>query len=323
MAKLTLQDFSSGYALVSVLNTNNALIEAAIENTLSRNGAVPNQMAVDIDMNSNRINNLADSQIGTDAVNQNQVSVLIAAAGASLPTGPLAASLVTIIDAGGNYASADAEGALGEIWTLLASTSNGEGAAFLGIEDALGDFAATDVEAALAELFAAQPVTATTAVSGIVELATDAEITAGTADKIPDAAGILANVNTGFESGSFTPGLTGFSAPPGSPSISFIRQGNIVTLQLNIGTGTSNATTFNITGVPASLQTDDARTVVLMGVIDNGQPTVVGSLQMGAGSSTWQVAIDNDPSGWTNSGTKGLDINITIPVCTYPLTMSV
>lgn len=59
MAKLTLTDTSAGYALAATLNANNALIEAALENTLSRDGTSPNTMSAALDMNSNLINNLA------------------------------------------------------------------------------------------------------------------------------------------------------------------------------------------------------------------------------------------------------------------------
>ncbi len=58
MPKLTLTDILSGYATADAYNANNALIEAAFENTLSRDGTVPNEMQADIDMDSFAINNL-------------------------------------------------------------------------------------------------------------------------------------------------------------------------------------------------------------------------------------------------------------------------
>lgn len=58
MAKLTLNDVTSGYASTTAVNANNALVEVALENTLSRDGTGPNQMEADLDMNSNRILNL-------------------------------------------------------------------------------------------------------------------------------------------------------------------------------------------------------------------------------------------------------------------------
>lgn len=59
MAKLSLTDVAAGYGLVATYNANNDLIEAALENTLSRDGTTPNTMSVDLDMNSNQLNNLA------------------------------------------------------------------------------------------------------------------------------------------------------------------------------------------------------------------------------------------------------------------------
>ena len=58
MAKLTLYDLSSGSFTVDLLNANFALIETALENTLSRDGTAPNTMSAALDMNSNRILNL-------------------------------------------------------------------------------------------------------------------------------------------------------------------------------------------------------------------------------------------------------------------------
>ena len=60
MPKLTLNTINSRYASVSALNDNFDLIEAAIENTLSRDGSSPNTMQGDLDMNSNSILNLPD-----------------------------------------------------------------------------------------------------------------------------------------------------------------------------------------------------------------------------------------------------------------------
>ena len=61
MAKLTLNDVSNltgaESTAISTINSNSAAIEAALENTLSRDGTTPNQMGADIDMNSNDIIN--------------------------------------------------------------------------------------------------------------------------------------------------------------------------------------------------------------------------------------------------------------------------
>lgn len=60
MAKLTISTISSGYASVAALNAAFDAIEAAMENTLSRDGTSPNSMAANLDMDSNRILNLPD-----------------------------------------------------------------------------------------------------------------------------------------------------------------------------------------------------------------------------------------------------------------------
>lgn len=60
MAKLTLADLAnlnSPTSAVASINANNALVEAAVENTLSRDGTSPNSMSANLDMNSNHILN--------------------------------------------------------------------------------------------------------------------------------------------------------------------------------------------------------------------------------------------------------------------------
>lgn len=58
MAKLTLTDITTNrLTSITAYNNNNDAIEAAMENTLSRDGTSPNQMAADLDMNGNSILN--------------------------------------------------------------------------------------------------------------------------------------------------------------------------------------------------------------------------------------------------------------------------
>lgn len=64
MSKLTLSDITNPEnqnTMVGTINANNALIEGAFENTLSRDGAAPNMMLADLDMNSQRVLNLPDA----------------------------------------------------------------------------------------------------------------------------------------------------------------------------------------------------------------------------------------------------------------------
>ena len=61
MPKLTLADISNlqnETTVTGTINSNNALISAALEKTLSRDGTSPNPMSASLDMNSNKILNL-------------------------------------------------------------------------------------------------------------------------------------------------------------------------------------------------------------------------------------------------------------------------
>lgn len=123
MAKLTLVDIAAGYGSVLLYNSNNDLLEAALENTLSRDGTGPNQMEANLDLNSNRILNLPDPVAAQEPATKSWVE--------------------------DNF-SDSVDAAL--LRTQLASNINGEGASLVGIEDAGAVFTATTVEAALDEL---------------------------------------------------------------------------------------------------------------------------------------------------------------------------
>ncbi len=65
--KLTLQDVLSWFNSGPTIAANNRAIEAAIENTLSRNGTSPNDMEADLDMGGFRLTNLAPPVEDSDA----------------------------------------------------------------------------------------------------------------------------------------------------------------------------------------------------------------------------------------------------------------
>lgn len=80
MAKLTLSDLTNlqnEASAIATLAANNALIETAIENTLSRDGTSPNTMNADLDMNSNNILNLPYPASDTEPVRLGDMSDLI------------------------------------------------------------------------------------------------------------------------------------------------------------------------------------------------------------------------------------------------------
>ena len=75
MAKLTLDNISSGYVSTDKLNNNFDLIEEALENTVSRDGTTPNQLQADLDLNSNDLLNVKSINTETLSINGNQVTV--------------------------------------------------------------------------------------------------------------------------------------------------------------------------------------------------------------------------------------------------------
>lgn len=100
MSKLTLDDIVSGYNSNTTHNTNNTLIENAIENTLSRDGTGPNAMSAPIDMNSNRVLNLPEPVNVNEPARLQDVQNAIA--------GNTAANLITSDD-----------GSSGTLWTTV------------------------------------------------------------------------------------------------------------------------------------------------------------------------------------------------------------
>lgn len=60
----------------TVINNNSAIIETASDNTLSRDGTSPNQMAAALDMNSNRVLNLVAPVNGTEPLRLIDASIL-------------------------------------------------------------------------------------------------------------------------------------------------------------------------------------------------------------------------------------------------------
>lgn len=100
MAKLTLATVSNllgnPTSAANTLNTNSDLIEAALENTLSRNGTTPNQMISDFDMNHNDILNA--STISADSLLVNGAPVTGDAGVWYVSSGIPSASLGTLKD---------------------------------------------------------------------------------------------------------------------------------------------------------------------------------------------------------------------------------
>lgn len=82
MVKISLQnitDLQNEGTVVSAFNNNNALIRAAVDNTLSRDGTSPNQMNTPLDMNSKQIINLVDATTDQEPVTFGQFNSTVSA----------------------------------------------------------------------------------------------------------------------------------------------------------------------------------------------------------------------------------------------------
>lgn len=122
--------------------------------------------------------------------------------------------------------------------------------------------------------------------------------------------------------GSFTGAITGCTAAV-SPAVTYdIVQnsqgtGKVCTLLCAVGaTGTSNTTAMTMTGLPSACQPSTAIRVQTT-VRDNGSD-YNGEVLISAAGSTITFTIDQpyNPSGFTNSGTKGIPGGWSV---TYPL----
>ena len=106
-----------------------------------------------------------------------------------------------------------------------------------------------------------------------------------------------------YTDGPYTVTATGFASAVTGTAY-YTQVGALVTVQLPQLSGTSNAETMTLTGLPVALQpTRPAEHVVA--VQDVGL-TREGRLSMGAGSSTMTVYPNVVGNSWTTSGTKRL-----------------
>ncbi len=112
MAKLTLNDITSGYASITALNNNFALIENAFENTLSRDGTTPNTMSADLDMGGNGILNVTSLVV-------NGVDVSTLADDATAAAASAAAALVSENNAAASEIAAETAASQVVDWEYL------------------------------------------------------------------------------------------------------------------------------------------------------------------------------------------------------------
>ena len=114
--------------------------------------------------------------------------------------------------------------------------------------------------------------------------------------------GVLSATTT-YEEGTFTLTATGFSGTPPSGTASYVRVGKQVTINLPSLSGTSNATTFTVTGLPVALYPSTAGNLEFMtrGYQDSGHLTAL----IGVQPSSGLLEVLPMPSlSWATTGTK-------------------
>src|SRR6185503_16185443 len=117
-------------------------------------------------------------------------------------------------------------------------------------------------------------------------------------------------------SGTFTATLTGMTGTVNC-SMKWRKTGSRVDLFLDSGsacTGTSNATTMTMTGLPSDIQPSATAWLPCLGV--DSSATAFSSCFIDTGVSSSTIRLDRSvvsgtvtnfsSSGWTNSGTKGI-----------------
>lgn len=117
----------------------------------------------------------------------------------------------------------------------------------------------------------------------------------------PTAGGL---VDMTFDFGSFTGTFTGFTTVI-TGTCFWIRAGRFVLLTLFNATGTSNATTFNMTGLPAVIQPATLAQECAINNFEDNTAGCVGLAQITPVSGTVSF-FKNQGSAWTNVGTKGI-----------------
>lgn len=106
-----------------------------------------------------------------------------------------------------------------------------------------------------------------------------------------------------YEEGTFTATATGFSGTAPSGTARYVRVGKQVTLRLPVLSGTSNASSLTITGVPAGLAAVAGDTFYVVLLQDNG------AFQTGLlvlNGTTLILYATPGFAGFTPSGAKGL-----------------
>lgn len=105
------------------------------------------------------------------------------------------------------------------------------------------------------------------------------------------------------DTGIFTITYTGFTTSV-TGTARWNRIGNIVHLLLPGISGTSNANTFTMTGLPAAIQPANPQSTPFINIFNSGSQITNGWAQVSGGVIT--MVLGSSPSAWSSTGTKGL-----------------
>jgi hypothetical protein len=135
---------------------------------------------------------------------------------------------------------------------------------------------------------------------------------------------LLTQLGSAYETGSFTLTFTGLSTSP-TTTCYYVRIGTLVTLSVpSSATGTSNATTFGASGLPASLRpATGSRMINFHGFQDNNSGQNLAGVVIISNSSNLAFHLMREPfagefawntGNWTNGNGKGFGPGFT---CSY------
>lgn len=125
-----------------------------------------------------------------------------------------------------------------------------------------------------------------------------------------DKSGKMWNNGVSVNGGTFTMTGTGFSAST-TASAYYQRHGDVVTLSTDALEGTSNATTFTITGLPVAIRPASTRYLAGIWAKDNGTDIVTARISINSSGviTVFKDASSGSSSTWTATGLKALNPN--------------
>ena len=114
----------------------------------------------------------------------------------------------------------------------------------------------------------------------------------------------------GFDTDTFTVTWVGFSADPSNTTATWFRFDRLIQIILPLGTGTSNATSFSLSGVPTAIRPATKQFAYLPFGQDNSAHQDIAVEINTDGTITFAPAgATYSETGWTNSGAKGILID--------------